>query len=91
MNKTKRKCKRCNKIFYNRNYQSDKPNTGIYCSMECSRLSRRNGKYIKCKLCKKELYVTPSILKYESGKYCRGRCTWIAKGLKEKWISEELV
>ena len=41
--------------------------------------NRRKGKIIKCKLCKKELYVSPYYINKKS--YCSNKCKW--KQMKE--------
>lgn len=70
-----RKCKICRKEFY------AKPSHvtmgyGVYCSRNCRNIGMREGKYVKCDICKMQIYKRPlEILRSKSKKYfCSKSC-----------------
>ena len=46
---------------------------------------RKNGKYVKCKVCKKEFYAHLCSLKMGKGKFCSQKCSGISKKGKPSW------
>lgn len=72
------KCKICANKFYT------KPNTiekgwGKYCSPRCQYQGRKNGQFVACFVCNKQIYRTPkNIRRSKSGKYfCDKSCQTI--------------
>lgn len=52
---------------------------GKYCTIECYRLGRTNGKYVPCNYCKKPLWRTPS--NKAKHNYCNAKCRYLKIGL----------
>lgn len=71
-------CKICNTKFYVKPSWL-KIGYGIYCSARCQHLARRNGKFVECFTCKKEIYKSKEKLsRSKSGKYfCSKSCQTI--------------
>ena len=61
-------CPVCKKLFYNRGNSS----RAKYCSRECGEIGRRNGRVIKCNLCRKEVYKPKGQLKKQN--FCSTVC-----------------
>lgn len=72
-------CKVCSKKFYAKPYFIRTGNAK-YCSNTCFHVSRRNGRYVTCSICKKKAYKTQKALRCsKSGKYFCG------KSCQTKW------
>ena len=84
-NKIKRKCQRCEKIFYISKRQG-KIGEGKFCSRKCCK-----SRIIKnCKQCDKEFSIIPSRIKKGEGKFCGKICYghWRSKNIrgdKHRW------
>ncbi len=76
-----KKCKICDKTI-KRNKTENKViySKRKYCSYQCYHLSTRNGKIIKCKVCKKPIYVWRKQI--NKRKYCSYKCKGIDRQLK---------
>lgn len=68
-------CNQCNKQFYAKSNWI-KIGWGKYCSIKCRSLSQRNGKYVKCFTCKKDVYKSQkSLVRSKSGNwFCSKSC-----------------
>jgi hypothetical protein len=69
-------CERCKKEFYAKPSWIKK-GQGKYCSRKCGHESKKNGKIVKCYICKKEVYKKrKNIEGSKSGKlFCSKRCS----------------
>lgn len=70
------KCKICRNEFYTKPSWLKK-GSGIYCSIKCRGLGKRNGKLISCHICKKKVYKSLKAIKNsKSGKlFCNRACS----------------
>jgi len=72
-------CKICQTKFYVKP-SHEKLGFGKYCSLACSRIGKRQGKYVICDVCGKETWKQPKALKKsKSGKFFCG------KSCQTKW------
>jgi 5-methylcytosine-specific restriction endonuclease McrA len=63
-----KKCKYCNKEFYNKNHQKEKK----YCSINCSQKSQDKKEILNCTICNKEYKV--SKCRINISKFCSKKC-----------------
>lgn len=70
-----RKCAQCGNGFKTKPFFIKK-GEGKFCSRKCSFESRKNGKYVKCDVCKKEVYKTKKELRVSKSKkyFCSRSC-----------------
>jgi len=67
------KCKVCGNEFYAKPYHLRR-GWGKYCSRECHHKTMRDGKFVKCNTCGKEIWRSFSLLKHsKSGKFFCGK------------------
>lgn len=77
------KCGICSAEFYVKPSHI-KLGYGKYCSTKCMGLGRRQGKYVLCNICDKEIWKMPKALKKsKSGKFFCG------KSCQTKWRNKE--
>ncbi len=68
-----KKCIICGKLYIPE--RKSRWEKSKYCSLDCLNKSKFKGKYIKCKICNKEVWTEPSEIKK---KYCSKKCHNIA-------------
>ena len=73
-----RKCKKCNKVFKTKPYFI-KLGNGKYCSAACHHEGMKNGRVVKCSICKKEVYKPKKALAGSKSKkyFCTKNCQTI--------------
>lgn len=78
-----RKCKNCKEIFYTKLFFIEK-GQGKFCSRACSYESMKNGSWISCFTCKKNVYKTAvQIARSKSKKY------FCSKSCQTQWRNKE--
>lgn len=82
-------CKVCKMKFQNYFSPSEiRLGNGKFCSRVCEGISRRKGKYINCRKCGKQFYISPSQAKIKHrGVFCGRRCYGSEK--KERKMSTD--
>jgi hypothetical protein len=73
-----RKCKNCKKVFKTKPFFV-KLGQGKYCSSACHHQGMKNGKIVKCFICKKDVYKTLKALRTSKSKkyFCTKKCQTI--------------
>lgn len=80
-----KKCKICGSTFKTKPFFV-KNGGGVYCSTECHHKGLKNGRTVKCFICKKEIYRSLKLLRVsKSKKYFCG------KSCQAKWRNQEFV
>ena len=72
-------CKVCRNVFYVKPSKLAK-GWGKYCSKACQSRSQRNGKYVECEICKKQIWKTPSDFVHS-----KSRKFFCTKSCQTKW------
>ena len=93
----KRKCNVCGKVFFIKKFHAQK-GWGRCCSIKCRSRAQRNGKWVKCEYCGKEIYRTPRDFKKSKSNrfFCsvNCHCAWENKNVRcgvnaPNWIAGE--